>query len=132
MPARITRESAPREFEVVIDASLRPSLHAFLAGTSSRLLTSLGLFAQQRDAYMQPGLARDRELASAFFDAGPRALRARRVRHGRGAGPMSPETTRTLVAAEVRRAIGEFVLPPQPDERDEFLGAGAHRWARKS
>jgi hypothetical protein len=132
MPARITRESAPHEFDAEIDASLLTALYAFLAGTSSRLLTSLGMLAQQRDAYMQAGLARDRELASAFFDAGPRALRDRRRRHGLGTAPLSPETTRTLIAAEVTAAIGDFVLPPATDERDEFLGARALRWARGS
>jgi predicted GIY-YIG superfamily endonuclease len=130
MPARITRASAPLAFEVSLDPSVKPALHSFLGATSERLLRILPERYARRDGYMQQGLGRDLLAAAAFFQAGPRALRDRRLRHHVRATTLSPLEVRELIGAEVREAIGEFKPPPLPDERDEFLGARAHRWAR--
>lgn len=129
MPSRITR-AAPDDFETAVDPSTLPALHAFLSGTSDRLLDRLESAYAFRDDYLKPGLARDRELAEAFYAHGPVALRALRLRHGRPAGPMSRPIIERLLATDLRQAIGEFRLPIPPDENDRALGRSANRWTR--
>jgi hypothetical protein len=97
-PAAVTR-SAPMTFEVAVAGKHEPALHAFLSGVSPKLLD--GLATDERPAFMQPALARDRHAALTFFAAGPRALRARRLRHKHPAGPISAEDYRALVLAEL-------------------------------
>lgn len=110
IPAGITR-AAPDSFEVAVEPGRARRLHDFLAGVSPRLLEDLAEAAAARPAYMQPALARDRDAALGFFAAGPRALRARRLRHKVPAGVVTPELYRELVAAELRDAIGPFAKP---------------------
>ena len=81
----------------------RPTLHAFLSGTSRRLLAELDVEVGRRDPFMQPALARDRVSAGAFFTHGPAALRGLRRRHGLPAQPVPRATIEALLAREVPR-----------------------------
>jgi GIY-YIG catalytic domain len=130
VPSRITR-SAPDLFETEVTTSLRKPLHAFLSGTSDRLLADLAALQAPRERYFAPGLARDRVAANDFFLHGPRALRNLRTRHGRPAGPMSRAVIEALVVDDLRAAIGDFQLPRPPDAADEMLGRRAHRWVKQ-
>ena len=126
VPTRITR-AAPDTFTTPVPTDLRPPLHAFLSGTTDRLLAGLGSTAAP---HLAPALGRDRTAAAAFFRHGPRALRRLRLRHREPRGPWSRARIEAVLAAELREAIGDFTLPPPLDERDEILGRRAHRWAR--
>jgi GIY-YIG catalytic domain len=129
VPSRITR-AAPDTFTTPVAPSLRRPLHAFLSGTSRRLLDELATAAERRDAYLRPGLTRDLDASAGFFHYGPRALRQLRLRHGRPAGPLSRSLIEDLLTIEVRGAIGVFRLPAPPDETDAHLGRKAGSWAR--
>ena len=129
VPARVTR-SAPDRFDTTVGAALVESLHAFLSGTSDRLLAELAATAAPRERYFEPGLVRDREAAKAFFIHGPRALRRLRLRHGRPAGLMSRSAIEALLIDDLREAIGDFRVPRPPDQADEILGRRAHRWIK--
>ena len=110
MPSVITR-SAPVTFTVDIDPTFQRPLHSLLSGAGAGLLGRLRERASARPAYMQPALQRDLAAARQFFRAGPQLVRARRLRHGLRAGPLTPDTYRALVAAEVRESVGNFALP---------------------
>jgi hypothetical protein len=126
-PTKITR-SAPDTFQTPIRAHLSESLHAFLSGTSSRLLAELATTLERDEAYLAPALARDRMTAGAFFSHGPRALRQLRLRHRQPRGAMSRGRIEALLAADTRASIGEFRLPRRRDLSDEFLGRRSHPW----
>jgi len=128
-PSRITR-SAPDAFDVPVRASLRGPIHAFLSGTSKRLLGEVAATSEHGESYLAPGLTRDRGAAESFFLHGPRALRGQRLRHGQGPGGLTRECIEDLIAAEVREAIGEFRLPPRRGPNDDMLGRHSHPWAR--
>ncbi len=117
-PGRVTRGSPLETFDVAVDPALAPSLHSFLSGTSRRVLVELGIAASQRERYMQPGIARDRDLAEAFFVAGPVALRTFRRRHALSAAPVSQRQFEDLISGEVRAIIGAAdpsrAAPAQP------------------
>ena len=128
-PSRITR-SAPDRVQVEVDADLRAGMHAFLSGTSDRLLDALMLVcATRRGAHLQPGLVRDRELAARFFVHGPQALRRLRLRHRRRASPMSRDVIEHLLLQEVRRMIADVRLGAPTDPQHDPLGRRAHGWA---
>jgi len=110
MPASITK-SAPASFTVALGPWRLGRLHAFLSAVSARLLDDLAQAATDRPAYMQLGLARDQQAASLFFAAGPRLVRARRLRHGLATRLITPEKYRALVIAEIRDSTGELVMP---------------------
>jgi hypothetical protein len=129
VPSRLTR-TAPEAATVPVAAPLRRPLHAFLSGTSNRLLDPLVTAGGHRDSYLHSGLVRDRAAAEAFFVHGPRALRALRLRHRRPPGPVPREVTEELLAAEVHEAIGAFRLPAPLDPADRFLGRKAQPWGR--
>jgi hypothetical protein len=129
VPSRITR-AAPDSFTTAFSPSVRVPLHAFLSGTSRRLLDELATAGRRRDAYLHPGLARDLDAAAGFLHYGPQALRRLRLRHGRPTGPLSRTVIEDLLAAEVREAIGEFRLPPPPEEADAHLARKARPWDR--
>lgn len=120
--------SIPDALTLPVAATLRPLLHAFLSGTSHRLLDQLAAAGRRREAYLQPGLARDRAAAAGLFEYGPRALRRLRLRHGRPPGPLARPDIEQLLAADLRRAIGEFRLPPPPDPAAALLGRRARPW----
>jgi hypothetical protein len=103
-PGAVQSSSLPAVFEV----ATQPSLHAFLGGTSDRLLRELDPFLAARDAYMQPGLRRDREAAAGFFRYGPRAIRDLRLRHGVRSQPLSRTDFERLIRAEVEAGLGPF------------------------
>ena len=107
MPAPLAR-SAPDRIEVGLDGQHARALHDLLSGVSARLLDALSSAGLTRPAFMHPALRRDRELALAFYAAGPRRLRDLRRRHGRPAGPISWDDHRALVAAEIRESVGPF------------------------
>jgi len=127
VPTRLTR-TAPETATLAVPEPLRRPLHAFLSGTSGRLLDQLAVAGGHRDSYLQPALARDRESALGFFVHGPRALRALRLRHRLPPGPVPRPVIEELLAAEVRAAIGEFRLPATPDPADRLLGRRARPW----
>jgi hypothetical protein len=129
VPSRIAR-SAPDTFTTTVGASLRPSLHSFLSGSSSRLLEGLRAAGEQRARHLQPGLARDHRAAEGFFVHGPQAIRALRLRNREPAGPISRRSIEDLTAAELHDAIGGFARPRPADPADVFLGRRAHPWAR--
>lgn len=92
MPAQITR-SPPPAFEVGVDPGLRRRLHDLLSGVSRRLIDDLAAAHGHRDQGVRLGLLSDPPLADRFFDEGPRAIRALRLRHG---GPPGPVTRRQV------------------------------------
>ena len=126
-PGAIAGSSPPPTFTVVVPEARRPALHAFLSGTSRRLLAELDVAVGRRDPFMQPALARDRASAGAFFTHGPAALRGLRRRHGLPAQPVPRATIEALLAREVRDAIGDFTLLELPDPTAGLLGARASK-----
>jgi hypothetical protein len=107
-PSRIARGSPPARFETPIDAALHAPLDTFLAGRNNAVLAMLARRHEQCDAYLRPALRRDLDAAAAFYDAGPRALRALRLRHGRRPGPMPRPLIERLLADEVAVSIAAF------------------------
>jgi hypothetical protein len=126
VPSRLTR-TAPNTATLAVPEPLRRPLHAFLSGTSGRLLDQLAVAGGHRDSYLRPALARDREAARAFFVHGPGSLRALRLRHRLPPGPVPRTVIEELLAAELRAAIGEFRLPAT-DRADQLLGRKARPW----
>jgi hypothetical protein len=115
VPTRITR-AAPLEFETVVDPVLRPRLQRLLTGSSSRVLDDLvERSTAVRDAYFQPALRRDVDLATGFYTRGTRALRELRRRHGRPPEPLPREAVERLLLDEVKPIIGwQRWRPPGP------------------
>jgi predicted GIY-YIG superfamily endonuclease len=120
-PPAVQGASPPAAFDVAAAPSLRGQLHAFLAGTSDRLLGALDALVVSRDAYMQPGLRRDRNAAAEFFRYGPRAIRALRLRHGIRSRPLSRALFERLLRAEVEDALGSFSVA-DADLAEPWLG----------
>ncbi|WP_020579169.1 GIY-YIG nuclease family protein [Actinopolymorpha alba] len=106
MPASITK-SAPPSFTVAAPSAVRDGLHRFLSGTRSRLADELLQAAAHRPEFMQPALRRDKEAALRFFAAGPRLVRARRLRHHVRARVLDVETYRSLVSDEINPVISD-------------------------
>ena len=104
MPTSITR-SAPQSFTVAGPTDVRDDLHRFLSGTTSRLADALLQAASHRPGFMQPALRRDKEAAVEFFAAGPKLVRARRLRHHVRARVLDAETYRSLVSEEISSVI---------------------------
>lgn len=104
-PGRITRGTPPETFDVAIADADLPALHAFLSGTSRRLLPALAVGARRRDPYMHGGLARDHALAERFFKHGPKALRSLRLRHGLAPAPVPATVIEDLLSDEVADLI---------------------------
>jgi hypothetical protein len=128
-PRRISGPSPPDLFSVAVAAPVRPALHAFMLGTSRRLLDTLQFAAEAREAFMQPALRRDHAAAAAFFEHGPRALRALRLRHGEPRGPIDQRTIERNLAREVHEAIGDFTTFELRDPTRGLLGARASKTA---
>ena len=78
-----------------------PLVHEFLSGRSDRLLRQPHDIDQPHVAH---GLLRDRRTAAAFFEAGPHAMRAIRLRHG-GRGLTSREQFVDWIRTEVDQII---------------------------
>jgi GIY-YIG catalytic domain len=104
-PGRITRGTPPESFDVTVDPNDTPALHAFLSGTSRRLLPPLAVAARRRDPYMHGGIARDYALAERFFKHGPKALRTLRLRHGLAPAPVPATVIEDLLSDEVAELI---------------------------
>jgi GIY-YIG catalytic domain len=121
-PAQLARRAPPDRCDLTVDGSLQPALHAFLSGTTDRLLSELARRTAPLDAYLQTALARDIEAARRFFRYGPHAVRALRLRHGMRSGPMSRERIEQLLRDEVRAAIGDFRIDDSPDPTRGLLG----------
>jgi predicted GIY-YIG superfamily endonuclease len=126
-PARIAGPSPPDQFAAAVEPGLQRALHAFLSGTSRRLLDALAARHRACDAYMQPALTRDRESAEALFRAGPQALRHLRLRHALAPGPVPRRVIEQLLFEEMCAAIGEFRLPARDDPTAGLLGARTAR-----
>jgi hypothetical protein len=107
VPTRLTR-TPPLSVGLAVNLDLRRQLHTFLSGISDRLLANLPI--GHREAYLQPGLRRDRAAAREFFAYGPAALRKLRLRHRVPAGPMTRQSFVELVTADAKAAVGEFTL----------------------
>jgi predicted GIY-YIG superfamily endonuclease len=105
MPASITR-SAPPSFAVAVPVDVAGPLHEFLSGRRSRLADELLRAASHRPEFMQPALRRDKDAAMLFFAAGPRLVRARRLRHRIRPRVLDAETYRRLVVDEIDPVIG--------------------------
>ncbi|MFC7623306.1 GIY-YIG nuclease family protein [Microlunatus sp. GCM10028923] len=104
VPATLAR-SAPDEYAVTVEPALREPLHQFLSGARAKLPTELLDRAANRPAFQQTGLRKDLALARLFYRAGPQRLRERRLRHGRRAGPIDPDTLRALIRAEITAVL---------------------------
>ena len=76
-------------------------VHAFLSGDSAALLS---VEFDEQQPHVRFGVERDRRMARAFFDAGPAAVRALRLRHG-GNGPVTREQFVSWIRAEVTELI---------------------------
>jgi len=100
MPSAITR-AAPVLFTASVAPDTRGRLHGLFSGTSARVLDELAAAGRQRDAFMQPALARDRVAAEGFFRYGTQALRHLRLRHRRPAGLLTQHDIEHLLADEV-------------------------------
>lgn len=106
VPHALTR-TAPPDATIRVDDRLRAHVHAFLSGTSDKLLGVLADLAERhRDAYMQPALRRDAQQAAAFFTYGPRAIRALRLRHRLPPQPLTRDAIESLLTTEVTAVIG--------------------------
>src|SRR3954468_9295317 len=79
----------------------RELVDAFLSGTSDDLL---GIDYDEEQPHVRFGVERDRRSAKGFFDAGPRRMRALRLRHG-GTGPVTREQFVAWIRAEVEEVI---------------------------
>jgi hypothetical protein len=128
LPARLTR-GAPDSVDLAVDETLRAPLHAFLSGTSTRLLSAL---PAPSDAYLAPALTRDRAAAREFYTFGPHAIRALRLRHGERRGPIARDRIEALLADELRDQIGPFELPRPRETSDRLLGRRSHPWATEA
>ena len=76
-------------------------VHAFLSGTSDHLLR---IDYDEEQPHVRFGVERDRRWAQGFFEAGPRAMRALRLRHG-GVGPVTRQQFVEWIRAEVEEVI---------------------------
>ena len=116
----------PDRVTVPVADDLRRPLHDLLSGTSRRLLDELSArSATTRQPFEQPALRRDVVAAEAFFDHGPRALRALRRRHGLPTGPVTPERFGEAIASEVRTLLGDDVSFPTPPDVSLLGGRNA-------
>ncbi|HVX45387.1 MAG TPA: nucleotide excision repair endonuclease [Mycobacteriales bacterium] len=106
IPATITR-SAPLSFSVPAPAGLNGNLHRFLSGTRARLADELLAAAAHRPPFMQPGLRADRAAALRFFAAGPKSVRAVRLRHRVRARVIDETTYRRLVRDEIAPLVAQ-------------------------
>lgn len=112
MPVQITR-SPPPAFEVGLDPRFRRRLHELLSGVSRRLIDDLAAAHGHRDQAVRLGLLRDPPLADRFFDEGPRATRALRLRHGGPPGPVTRQQVEAWLAADVADTL--LRRDPAPD-----------------
>jgi hypothetical protein len=94
----------------------RRLVHDFLTGRSDRLLRAALEIDQPHIAH---GVRRDRLVAKGFYDAGPRAIRTLRLRHG-GAGRVTQDQFAAWITEEVRAvlAAGPENLPGSTSELD--------------
>jgi hypothetical protein len=93
-----------KAFERIVKATApeRALVHAFLSGTSDRLLrTSLDDVDQP---HVRHGIERDRVEAKLFYDAGPKAMRALRLRHS-GRGLVTKDQFVGWIRAEVAEVL---------------------------
>jgi predicted GIY-YIG superfamily endonuclease len=123
MPASIAKP-APQSFTVAAPPKVRDGLHRFLSGTGSRLAEELLHAASHRPAFMQPALRRDKEAALRFFAAGPRLVRARRLRHRVRARTLDVETYRSLVSDEIDPVISNLRPPADRTRRLPEVAGG--------
>lgn len=80
----------------------RDLLSAFLSGRSSVLLRAP---IELDQPHIRHGVVRDRQLAARFYEHGPRAMRAIRLRHG-GRGKVTREQFCQWIRLEVAESIG--------------------------
>ena len=109
-PSRLHGDSPPVDHSSPLDAGTVPLVHAFLSGSSAKLLDVLGDAISSSPAFMQRRLRRDVEGAEQFYWLGPCRVRKLRLRHGLRT-PVDEEAFRTAITRDLRAAIGEFSLP---------------------
>jgi predicted GIY-YIG superfamily endonuclease len=97
----------------------RRLVHDFLTGRSDRLLRAALEIDQPHIAH---GVRRDRLAAKGFYDAGPRAIRTLRLRHG-GAGRVTQDQFVAWITEEVRA-----VLAAGPERRTRVRSATGCCW----
>ena len=78
-------------------------MHDFLAGTSDALLHTE---IDTDQPHVRHGIERDRAEAARFFDAGPKAMRTLRLRHGGG-----ELVTREQFVEWIRAEVEELLRP---------------------
>ena len=127
VPSKLRGKSPATEATITIPSELSRPLHDFFTGRSRRLIE--GLRASTRDVpdYMRRSFATDLDATELFFVLGPQALRALRLRHGKGTAPIDHATFATIVTSELREAIGDFVAPPAPPAETALVGARMSR-----
>jgi excinuclease UvrABC nuclease subunit len=102
-PARISREKPPWVHRTEFPAELEAELHAFLSGSSRRLLSLIfeGLLAHEGiPRFMRPSIQQDIDDVKELFRLGPGRTCKLRRRGGLRAQWVEPERMRELVAAE--------------------------------
>ena len=119
-------KGCPEQAAVPVADDLRRPLHDLLSGTSRRLLEELAArSAETRPPFEQPGLRRDVAAADAFFDHGPKALRALRRRHHLAPGWVTREQFVEAMRREVRTLLGDDVTFPTPPDPSLLGGRNA-------
>jgi len=131
-PRALSRSSPPTDALVPVADDLMPGLQRFLTGVGARVVDTLleqVSASGTRPTFMLPALRRDRDLALAFFENGPRAIRATRLRHGLAPGPVDRPTLVASWTAELTAEIGSFELIPLDDPAHGALGGRFGRMA---
>lgn len=102
IPGKLAGTSAPFDADTRVDAAHLTSLRKLLEGRSDALLDRLQASVEDPETpeYMRAPLRRDLEAAAEFYELGPRALRALRLRHKVAAGPLPHEAFSRLMATD--------------------------------
>jgi predicted GIY-YIG superfamily endonuclease len=134
-PRAISGSSPPTEACVRLSDEWMPGLHRFLTGVGPAvvgLLLDRIVATGVRPVFMLPALRRDCESARAFFEHGPQAIRAIRLRHGLAPGPVDRPTLVALWTSELTAQFGPFELVPLDDPARGALGGRFGRSASLS
>jgi hypothetical protein len=129
IPSSVSKGRVPDVFEVGVQESWRPPLHALLSGTGDRVLPELSRVPIPDAPHVRPGLARDVAAAESFFQYGPAAIRRLRLRNGVRSRTIDRARIEGLIAADLEASIGPFRAPRIADPATRHLGRRAHPWA---
>lgn len=96
-------------YVMTVDRTLRTKLQAFLSGRSAGLLAELATRIESSsdlETFVRKGALRDVDVLRHFYEAGPRATRLLRLRHGLPRGPLSTEQLERCVDSDLRARAG--------------------------